>query len=84
MKRILPIACLASFLLAGCAHYYVITLNNGVRLTTKGKPKLEQGRYYFKDLEGKPNVISAGRVREMGPASMMKQQNDGFRTGPGQ
>ena len=83
MKKLLPLLCVACLALCGCANYYVLTLTNGVRLTTKGKPKLQNGRYYFKDLEGKPGVVPALRVREMGPASMMKQENDSFRSGPG-
>src|SRR5260370_642521 len=40
------------FLLSGCAHQYVMTLNNGVKLNAASKPKLKQGKYYYKDAQG--------------------------------
>jgi hypothetical protein len=51
MKLILP-ALLFSVLLTGCARTYVITMNNGARVTTKGKPKLQGSTYFFKDAQG--------------------------------
>src|SRR5678815_6026297 len=36
-------------LLTGCASHYVITLNNGGRISTTSKPKLVHGAYVFKD-----------------------------------
>lgn len=84
MKKLISILCLGALLVTGCASHYVITMTNGVRVTTKGKPKLQEGKYVFKDLEGKPGYVPAGRVREIAPASMSKDANAGFRTGPGQ
>jgi hypothetical protein len=71
---------LAPLLLAGCARHYVITLNSGARITTLGKPQLQQGRYVFKDVEGKPGVVAAGRVREIAPASMASDPDRLFKT----
>ena len=74
MKRFLPTLLLLSVLLTGCARNYVITMSNGTRVTTRGKPKLQDGSYLFKDAKGQPAQVSAGRVREIAPASMAKDE----------
>ncbi len=56
--------------LTGCASHYVIKLNNGVRLTTASKPKLEGGFYVYKDAQGRKVSVPRGRVTEIAPASM--------------
>jgi hypothetical protein len=76
--RLVPLVLLMSFLLTGCARSYVITLNNGARIATKGKPKLEGGAYVFKDVKGQPGHVSAGRVREIAPASMSRSDESPF------
>jgi hypothetical protein len=73
MKRISLTLLLVPILLAGCARHYVLTLNNGLRVTSVGKPKLESGAYVFKDVHGQTTMIPAGRVREVAPASMSRQ-----------
>ena len=78
VKRFLPALLLLSVLLAGCARNYVITLNNGTRVTTRGKPKLQGGTYLFKDAKGQPAQVSAGRVREIAPASMAREESTQF------
>jgi hypothetical protein len=60
-------------ILTGCASEYVMTLNNGVKLTTPRKPVLKQGRYYYKDAQGKEQFVPEGRVRQIEPASMAKE-----------
>ena len=70
----LPCA-LAVLMLCGCAHNYVITLNNGSRINTAGKPKFEKGVYIFKDGRGQKAYVPAGRVREVAPASMVAEQD---------
>jgi hypothetical protein len=58
-------------LLTGCAHGYILTLSNGGSIHTGSKPKLVNGFYYFKDASGNPAPpVFAGRVSEIGPASM--------------
>ncbi|HWQ92212.1 MAG TPA: YgdI/YgdR family lipoprotein [Clostridia bacterium] len=77
--RILPLLALAVLLAAtGCARNYVITTHNGARFMTASKPKLEQGNYVFKDASGKPAYISAGRVKEVSPASMVQEEKPRF------
>ncbi len=78
MKRLLPTLCLLAVLITGCARNYVITMNNGVRITTSGKPKLQGSNYVFKDAKGQPAQVSAGRVREIAPASMSTEEGSQF------
>ena len=60
--------------LTGCAHQYVLKLNNGAQVTTASKPKLKEGTYYFKDAKGEEHAVAATRVREVAPASVAKQE----------
>lgn len=69
MKRILPTVLLIG-LLTGCTSRYNITLLNGNRITTDGKPSLKNGFYVYKDMQGQPGAIAAGRVKEISPANM--------------
>src|SRR6266581_678996 len=73
MKMTRPLL-LSLLLLSGCAHQYVMTLNNGVKLTTASKPKLKQGRYYYKDAHGQDQFQPEGRVRQIEPASFAKEE----------
>jgi hypothetical protein len=68
--------------LCGCAHRYVVTLDNGRRITAASKPKLKGERYVFKDINGKPGYVPAGRVREIAPASMVKDDKQMFNPQP--
>jgi len=77
MKRLsftLPCV-LAVMLLCGCTQNYIITLNNGKRITTVGKPKYDQGIYIVKDASGEKGYIPAGRVREIAPASEVIEED---------
>lgn len=61
--------------LSGCARGYVITMNNGERIKAATKPHFERGFYYFKDASGRPaEPVSAGRIREIAPASMVEPE----------
>jgi hypothetical protein len=64
---------LSLLLLSGCANQYVMTLNNGTKLTTASKPKLEHGRYSYKDANGGEHFVPAGRVRQVEPQSMAQE-----------
>ncbi len=73
-------AALALVLLCGCSHTYVITLNNGMRLTTASKPRLQKGSYVYKDAKGKVCYVPEGRVREIAPESMSKEPTAQFKS----
>ena len=73
-KWILPLV-LSLVALCGCAHEYVMKLNNGMQLTSPHKPKLEGSNYHFKDAQGRDNYIPQSRVVEIAPASMVAEEN---------
>ena len=60
--------------LTGCAHHYVMKLDNGMEITTASKPKLKEGAYSFKDAKGEEHFVAAGRVREVAPASVAAKE----------
>jgi hypothetical protein len=83
MKPTLLVALLGAVLLTGCARHYTITLTNGNRITTLGKPHLQGATYYFKDVKGQPGYISSGRVREIAPAGQASSRmSSGFSAAP--
>ena len=61
--------------LTGCAHHYVMRLNNGGEFTTATKPRLKDGTYHFKDAKGEEQLVPAFAVRELAPASMAEREN---------
>ncbi len=75
MKRLALPLLFGLLALAGCSTQYVIKLTNGAEITTPSKPKRQGGAYVFKDAKGEQRMIPAGRVREIEPASMAKQEN---------
>lgn len=77
MKTIVPTALLAALICAGCASNYDMKLTNGMVITSKGKPRVDQKRHViiFKDANGRTNVIPEFRVLEMGPHSTMSDDN---------
>src|SRR6185436_7601521 len=78
-RLILALCCLAAVLLSsGCARSYVMKMQNGTRITTSNKPKLDKGYYVFKDSGGRKVQIPAGRVREIEPASMAAEEKSQF------
>jgi len=83
MKPLLTLALFATLLLAGCARHYTITLNSGSRITTLGKPRLQNGHYVFKDAKGQPGSVPAGRVQEVSPSNMTSSRvSSGFSAAP--
>lgn len=71
MKKLSLLAVAGLLLLSGCASHYVIILNNGERIMTKGKPKLVKNYFVYKDASGHyADPIPSGRVQEVSPASM--------------
>ena len=60
---------LAVLLLAGCAPRYNIVMNNGQKITARGKPKRDQfGVLTYIDAKGQPAHISSSNVRTVEPA----------------
>jgi len=64
--------------LAGCSHHYILTLNNGSRIDSPGKPHREGTYYVYKDAHGEKQYIPAARVSEIAPASMAKESKMQF------
>ena len=77
-KLVLPLL-ISLLVLCGCAHEYVMKLTNGRQVTTASKPKLKGGNYYFKDAKGREVSVPQGRVREIEPASMTKEEKPMFK-----
>lgn len=75
MNRALLPVLIGLIALTGCAHHYVIRLDNGTEITTASKPKLSEGAYSFKDAKGQEQFVAAGRVREVAPASVAAREN---------
>ena len=75
IRNLLLIGLLA---LSGCAHQYVMTLTNGIRVTSASKPRLDGGNYYYKDATGRTASVPAGRVREISAASMAQEDQKRF------
>jgi hypothetical protein len=73
-KAALPLV-LGLIALTGCAHHYVMRLDNGSEITTASKPQLKEGTYSFKDAKGGEQFVAAGRVREVAPASVAAREN---------
>lgn len=65
--------------LTGCARTYVITLNNRERISTRGKPRLVQGFYVFKDMSGRNTSVQAIAVHEIAPSSMASDEAGAFK-----
>jgi len=63
----------------GCARHYMIKLNNGGQITTRSKPHLKNGSYYFKDAKGQVQAVPAGRVAEIAPLSMATEEKAPFK-----
>ncbi len=80
-KLVLPIA-LSLFVTCGCAHHYVMKLNNGMQIVTASKPRPKGGYYYYKDALGRENAIPQGRVLVIEPASMAKEETPRFKPTP--
>ena len=67
IKQLL-LALLLGLTLTGCVSNYVVTLDNGRRITTDGKPRLAGYNYVFTDMNGRTNSIASGHVRSIKPA----------------
>jgi hypothetical protein len=68
-KSLLPLL-FTIFVLCGCAHRYVLKLNNGMQVTTNSKPRLKGANYYYKDAQGHEIPVPQSRVMQIEPVSM--------------
>jgi hypothetical protein len=72
MNKLTLVFLIGLLTMCGCAHQYVIKLNNGAQIVTASKPKSKGNSYYFKDAKGREHLIPMGRVSEIEPASMVR------------
>jgi hypothetical protein len=79
MRKTFLAVLLVSLFVAGCSNHYQITLNNGNRITTLGKPKFENGYYRFQDINGQTNWISTTRVRQIEPQPRGYSEDNAFK-----
>ncbi len=79
MKWIAFYLSLCVIVCSGCANQYIIKMNNGLQVTSNTKPKLKGGYYEYTDPSGRTMSVPAGRVREIEPASMAKEEMNQFR-----
>jgi hypothetical protein len=61
--------------LTGCAHHYVMMLDNSEQVTTATKPELENGVYHFKDAKGEEHFVPEFRVHKIEPLAMAEREN---------
>ena len=73
MKKLALPSVIVLIAVSGCSTQYVMKLGNGEQITCVGKPKLQGVTYYYKDAAGKQHRISQSQVVEVGPASMVKE-----------
>ncbi len=78
MKLITALLLAGAVTLCGCARKYTITTNSGGQIVTRGKPKLENGYYRYKDTQGEWQKVPAGRIREIAPSSMVNAPSDRY------
>lgn len=79
MNRTVLLLLACAFFVSGCAQTYVITLKNRERIQTKGKPRLVNGFYVYKDPFGRQGAQQAILVREIAPASMATDDTAAFK-----
>jgi len=78
MKLFAALLLSGAVLCCGCSRRYTITTNSGSQIGTRGKPRLENGVYVYKDAQGQQQRMPAGRVREIAPSSMVEGPSDRY------
>jgi hypothetical protein len=79
MTRILLLSGAALLILTGCAQKYIITTRTGERIEAKNRPRLVNGWYVYKDMNGQQAAEKSIAVREIAPASMATQESQEFK-----
>lgn len=74
LKRKLALALLLSLtVLCGCAHQYLLELNNGSQVIARSKPKPQGTSYYFTDTSGEEHLIPQNRVVKIKTISVVNE-----------
>lgn len=60
--------------LCGCAHEYLMKLNNGDQIISVSKPKLQGASYHFTDQMGGQHVIPQSRVVKIRAVSVVPEE----------
>jgi hypothetical protein len=61
-------------ILCGCAHQYIIKLNNGDQIISANRPVRQGSNYHFKDDSGMEHVIPRSRVKKIQSGSIVEEQ----------
>jgi len=76
IKRKLALTLLASLaVLCGCAHQYLIKIDNGDQIISPSKPKLQGTGYHFTDDAGMEHVMPQRRVVKIEAVSVVKAED---------
>jgi hypothetical protein len=78
MKIIPALVLLMVVLCAGCVSHYDMKLTNGMIITSRGKPRVDEKTHivYFTDAKGRTNAIPEFRIVEIAPHSTMVQDDE--------
>jgi hypothetical protein len=60
--------------LCGCAHQYLIKLNNGDQIVSFSKPNLQESNYHFTDSTGVKHVLPQSRVVKIQTISVVTEE----------
>ena len=77
MKLSFSTLLLALLICSGCATRYDMKLTDGMIITAKGKPRVDEKRHiiFFTDAAGQTNAIPEFKVAEIAPHSTMQEED---------
>jgi Bacterial protein of unknown function (DUF903) len=78
MKNTPAFVLMTVILCAGCATQYDMKLTNGMIITARGKPRVDEKTHvvYFTDAKGRTNAVPEFRIVEIAPHSRMAEEDD--------
>ena len=77
IKRKLASSLLVSLaVLCGCAHQYLIKIDNGDQIISASKPRLQGTHYHFTDDTGMECVMPQSRVVKIKTLSAVKEEKE--------